>query len=166
METLQTITNESYVSGTSSGAVSGQGGEVQVRVGSGDWKGAADVGGNGDWSEWRVKLLPHEKSGKSTIYARLIISEDRISPLMQSVLCLSMSCFRYGQRWRFDINISHIFFIPFFIALAILAYAAINERWIDKLEKKGEISQKERFDINRYDPRRIPQITRDIGKEE
>ena len=166
LNTLQTINNESYVSGTSSGAVSGQGGEVQVRVGSGEWKGAADIGGNGDWSEWRVKLLPHEKSGNSTIYARLIISEDRVSPVdAKRVLLVDQAASNMGNDGDLISMGSHIFFIPFFIALAILAYAAINERWIDKLEKKGEASQTESFDIKKYDPRRLPQVTRNVIKE-
>ncbi len=166
IQTLQTIHNESYISGTSSGAISGQGGEVQVRVGSGEWNGAADVGGNGDWSEWRVKLLPHEESGNSTIYARLVISEDRISTVdAKRVLLVDQVASNMGDDGDLISIGSYIFFIPFFIALAILAYAAISERWIDKLEKKGEISQKESFDINKYDPRRFPQVIRNIVKE-
>ena len=145
METLQTITND-YVSGTSSGAVSGQGGEVQVRVGSGDWKGAADVGGNGDWSEWRVKLLPHEKSGNSTIYARLIISEDRISPVdAKRVLLVDEAASDMGNDGDLISIGSYILRSSILHCTGNFAYAAINERWIDKLEKKGENISKERI---------------------
>jgi subtilisin family serine protease/MFS family permease len=166
LETLQTINNESYVSGVSSGAVPGQEGEVQVRVGSGDWKGAADIGGNSDWSEWRVKLLPHEKSGNSTIYARLIISDDRVSPVdAKRVLLVDQVASNMGEEGDLISIGSQIFFIPFLIALGILAYAAVNERWIDKLEKTHEKTKKERFNLNKYNPRRLPKIMRNIVKE-
>ena len=41
------------------------------------------------------ETLPHEKSGNSTIYARLIISEDRISPIDAKRVLLVDRCFKY-----------------------------------------------------------------------
>ena len=166
IQTLQTIYNESYVSGTSFGAIPGQEGEVQVRVGSGEWKGAADIGGNNDWSEWRVKLLPHEEAGNSTIYARLIISEDSISPVdaKRVVLADKVASNTGGSDDLISIG-SYVFFFPFLIAVGILAYAAITERWVDKLAKPRSFSDKEGFNIKKYDPRRIPQVMRYISKE-
>ena len=166
IQTLQTIYNESYVSGTSFGAIPGQEGEVQVRVGSGEWKGAADIGGNNDWSEWRVKLLPHEEAGNSTIYARLIISEDSISPVdaKRVVLADKVASNTGGSDDLISIG-SYVFFFPFLIAVGILAYAAITERWVDKLAKPRGFSDKEGFNIKKYDPRRIPQVMRYISKE-
>ncbi len=96
----------------------------------------------------------------------MIISEDRISTVdAKRVLLVDQAASNMGDDGDLISIGSHIFFIPFFIALAILSYAAINERWIDKLEKKGEISQKESFDINKYDPRRFPQVIRNLVKE-
>ena len=80
IETLQEVGNESYISGTASGGAPGMG-VVEVKVGGGEWKGAADLSKNGDWSTWRVKLDPHTESGNSTVYARLVVSEDSISPI-------------------------------------------------------------------------------------
>ena len=74
------VLNQSYISGTASGAASGQG-EVQVRVGVSQWKAAEDTSPLGDWAQWEIKLDPHNESGNSTIYARLIVDDDHISPV-------------------------------------------------------------------------------------
>jgi len=132
IETLQEIGNQSYIGGFSSGATPGQG-EVQVRVGGGIWKGAADL--TGDWSEWRVKLEPHEQSGNSTIYARLVMNEDSISPVDAKRVILIDGISKSGIVNGELISIgSFIFFFPFIIVLGILAYVMINERWIDKMK--------------------------------
>ena len=80
IDTLQEIGNESRISGTSSGGAPG-GGFVQIKVGGGDWQEATDISSTGDWSSWNVKLQPHIESGNSTMYSRLVISEDRMSPV-------------------------------------------------------------------------------------
>jgi hypothetical protein len=80
VDTLQQIGNESLISGTSSGGVSDIG-FVQIKVGGGDWQQATDISSTGDWSSWNVKLQPHIESGNSTMYSRLVISEDRMSPV-------------------------------------------------------------------------------------
>jgi subtilisin family serine protease len=80
VDTLQQIGNESLISGTSSGGFSDIG-FVQIKVGGGDWQQATDISSTGDWSSWNVKLQPHIESGNSTMYSRLVISEDRMSPV-------------------------------------------------------------------------------------
>ena len=80
IDTLQEIGNESRISGTSSGGDPGVG-FVQIKVGGGDWQEATDISSTGDWSSWNVKLQPHIESGNSTMYSRLVISEDRMSPV-------------------------------------------------------------------------------------
>jgi len=80
LETLQRIGNESRIYGTSSGAEAGSG-YVEVKVGGGDWQQATDLSSGGDWETWDVKLNPHTESGNSTIYSRLVINEDRMSPV-------------------------------------------------------------------------------------
>ena len=80
IDTLQAIGNASRISGTSSGGAPGVG-FVQIKVGGGDWQEATDISSTGDWSSWNVKLQPHIESGNSTMYSRLVISEDRMSPV-------------------------------------------------------------------------------------
>ena len=80
LETLQQIGNESRISGFSSGGSPGLG-YVQIKVGGGDWQQATDLSNNGDWSSWNLKLQPHIESGNSTVYSRLVISDDQMSPV-------------------------------------------------------------------------------------
>jgi len=80
LETLQRIGNESRIYGTSSGADTSSG-YVEVKVGGGDWQQATDLSSGGDWGTWDIKLKPHTESGNSTIYSRLVINEDRMSPV-------------------------------------------------------------------------------------
>ncbi len=80
LETLQQIGNESRISGISSGGSPGLG-FVQIKVGGGDWQQATDLSSNGDWSSWNLKLQPHIESGNSTVYSRLVISDDQMSPV-------------------------------------------------------------------------------------
>mgnify|MGYP003297932293 FL=1 len=136
LETLQEIGNQSYVSGTASGVAPGMG-IVEVRVGGGVWKGAADL--KGDWSEWRVKLDPHTESGNSTIYARLVVSEDSISPVDARRIILvdgDASEIMSGDMMRFGLS---VFLLPFLCAVALIAFIAFRERW----DKKINFSNKE-----------------------
>ena len=82
IETLQEIGNESYINGHSSGAGIGQPTtRVEIRVGGGDWKEAEDDSPLEDWSLWSIRLDPHQESGNSTIFARLVADEEHISPV-------------------------------------------------------------------------------------
>ena len=80
IKNLQHVGNESSISGISSGGSSGVG-FVQIKVGGGDWQQATDLSSSGDWSSWNLKLKPHTESGNSTIYSRLVISDDQMSPV-------------------------------------------------------------------------------------
>jgi len=80
LETLQRIGNESTIYGSSSGG-DGSSGIVEVKIGGGDWQVATDLSSNGDWSTWNLKLQPHSESGNSTVYSRLVISEEKMSPV-------------------------------------------------------------------------------------
>ena len=131
LETLQEIGNQSYVSGTASGVAPGMG-IVEVRVGGGEWKGAADL--KGDWSEWRVKLDPHIESGNSTIYARLVVSEDSISPVDARRIILvdgDASEIMSGDMMQFGLS---VFLLPFLCAVALISFIAFRERWDRKID--------------------------------
>jgi len=140
--TLQEIGNESYIAGTSSGGALGLG-VVEVKVGGGDWKGAADLSKNGDWATWRVKLDPHLESGNSTIYARLKVSDDSISPIdaRRVILIDGQSASEVAEGLTsFG---SHVFFVPFALAMALLGFIMITERWDRKfLSALGDSSER------------------------
>ena len=128
LATLQEIGNESYIAGTSSGGAPGMG-VVEVKVGGGEWKGAADLSKNGDWATWRVKLNPHTESGNSTIYARLVISEDSISPIdARRVVLIDGQSASGGLEELTSIG-SWVFFVPFALAMALLGFIMTTERW-------------------------------------
>ena len=80
IKNLQHVGNESSISGISSGGSSGVG-FVQIKVGGGDWQQATDLSSSGDWSTWNMKLKPHIESGNSTMYSRLVISDEQMSPV-------------------------------------------------------------------------------------
>ena len=129
--TLQEIGNESYITGTSSGGALGLG-VVEVKVGGGDWKGAADLSKNGDWATWRVKLDPHLESGNSTIYARLKVSDDSISPIDARRVILIDGQSASGVAEGLTSFGSYVFFVPFAFVLALLGYIMVTERWDEK----------------------------------
>ena len=126
--TLQEIGNESYIAGTASGGAPGMG-EVEVKVGGGEWKGAADLSKNGDWAIWRVKLDPHTESGNSTVYARLVISEDSISPIDARRVVLIDGQSASGALEGLTSIGSWVFFVPFALAMALLGFIMTTERW-------------------------------------
>ena len=80
IKNLQHVGNESSISGISSGGSSGVG-FVQIKVGGGEWQQATDLSSSGDWSTWNLKLKPHIESGNSTMYSRLVISDEQMSPV-------------------------------------------------------------------------------------
>ena len=90
------VLNESQIQGSSSGAGIGSSGpdsqtRVEVRVGGGEWKEAVDDSPLGDWSLWSIILEPHVESGNSTIYARLVVDDEHISPIdARRVILLDM----------------------------------------------------------------------------
>ena len=126
--TLQEIGNESYIAGTSSGGAPGMG-VVEVKVGGGEWKGAADLSKNGDWANWRVKLDPHLESGNSTVYARLKVSDDSISPIDARRVILIDGQSAAGEAGDLTSFGSHVFFIPFALVMALLGFIMTTERW-------------------------------------
>ena len=126
--TLQEIGNESYIAGTSSGGALGLG-LVEVKVGGGEWKGAADLSKNGDWATWRIKLDPHLESGNSTIYARLRVTDDSISPIDARRVVLIDEMAIAGAAEGLTSFGSYVFFVPFVMVLALLSYIMVTERW-------------------------------------
>ena len=161
--TLQEIGNESYIAGTSSGGALGLG-LVEVKVGGGEWKGAADLSNNGDWATWRVKLDPHLESGNSTIYARLRVTDDSISPIDARRVVLIDEMAIAGAAEGLTSFGSYVFFVPFVLVLALLGYIMTTERWDRKfylgLSNKAEDS--DGFDIRRYNLRKIPGALRSV----
>ena len=112
-----------YVTGTSSGAAPGTG-SVEVKVGGGEWFVAADLSKNGDWSSWSIKLDPHEKSGNSTIYARLSVSEDSVSPVdARRVVLVDAQASGPSSSPGGLVNLGPIaFLIPFIIAIVLVIF--------------------------------------------
>ena len=125
------VLNQSYISGTASGAASGQG-EVQVRVGVSQWKAAEDTSPLGDWAQWEIKLDPHNESGNSTIYARLIVDDDHISPVdARRVILLDL----LAPVEATDSSSSRILIVGLsLILLVLLAYVLYNrEQLVEEL---------------------------------
>jgi len=135
VETLQQIGNESYISGTASGVPPGTG-VVEVRVGGGEWKGAADL--SDDWSNWRVKLDPHVESGNSTIYARLVFSDDSISPIDSRRVILIDEQSSGALDGDLTSLSSMVFIAPFTLVSTLLVFVAIRERWDRKFKREGD----------------------------
>jgi MFS family permease len=139
-------------------------GLVEVKVGGGEWKGAADLSKNGDWATWRVKLDPHLESGNSTIYARLRVTDDSISPIDARRVVLIDEMAIAGAAEGLTSFGSYVFFVPFVLVLALLGYIMTTERWDRKfylgLSNKGEDS--DGFDIRRYNLRKIPGALRSV----
>ena len=130
LSTLQEIGNQSYVTGTSNGAAPGTG-LVEVKVGGGVWSGAADLSKDGDWSSWSIKLDPHEKSGNSTIYARLVVSDDSISPVDARRVILVDAQSSGPSSASGLTNLGPIaFFVPFVIAIALVLFIGRREDWL------------------------------------
>lgn len=138
IETLDHLGNESRISGTSTGGVSGVG-FVQVMVGGGEWKQAADLSSGGDWSSWNIKLDPHIESGNSTVYARLVISDERMSPVdaRRVVLVDEAASSSGGAGGQSSVG-AYVFFIPFIATLALLGWTALREDWSTRPAKKKE----------------------------
>ncbi len=136
--TLEHLGNESRVSGTSTGGVPGVG-FVEVMVGGGDWKQAADLSSAKDWSSWNIKLDPHAESGNSTVYARLVISDERMSPVdaRRVVLVDELASSSGGAGGQSSIG-AYVFFIPFLATLALLGWTALREDWSTSPVKKQE----------------------------
>jgi len=159
IETMDEIGNESYISGTASGVPPGTG-FVEVRVGGGEWKGAADLSKSGDWSTWRVKLAPHFQSGNTTIYARLVFSEDSISPVDARRVILvdgQSSGVLDGELTTLS---SMVFIVPFTLVSTLLVFVAIRERWDKKFKRDGDEALFSLSTFSNYilalDPRLIP----------
>ncbi|MBS64707.1 MAG: hypothetical protein CMA93_00005, partial [Euryarchaeota archaeon] len=143
--TLQEIGNESYIAGTASGGAPGMG-VVEVKVGGGEWKGAADLSKNGDWATWRVKLDPHTESGNSTVYARLVISEDSISPIDARRVVLIDGQSESGALEGLTSMGSWVFFVPFALVLALLGFIMTTERWDRKFSAAMKKSSSDKSD--------------------
>ena len=116
--------------GTSTGAAPGTG-LVEIKVGGGLWSGAADLSKDGDWSSWSIKLDPHEKSGNSTIYARLVVSDDSISPVDARRVILVDAQFSGSSSSSGLTNLGPIaFFVPFLLAIALVLFVGRREEWL------------------------------------
>ena len=125
------VLNQSYISGTASGVAPGQG-EVQVRVGVSQWKAAEDTSPLGDWAQWEIKLDPHNESGNSTIYARLVVDDDHISPVdARRVILLDL----LAPVEATDSSSSRILIVGLsLILLVLLAYVLYNrEQLVEEL---------------------------------
>ncbi len=153
VNTLEQIGNESYVTGTSSGAAPGTG-SVEVKVGGGEWFVAADLSINGDWSSWSIKLDPHEKSGNSTIYARLAVSEDSVSPVdARRVVLVDAQATGSSSSPGGLVNLGPItFFIPFIVAIVLVVFIGRKEAWtFDQEDSDKDDSKMSSADLEKSD---------------
>ncbi len=136
METMQEVGNESYINGHSSGAGIGQSTtRVEIRVGGGEWKEAEDDSPLEDWSIWSIRLDPHQESGNSTIFARLVVDDEHISPVdARRVILLDMPAVAEGSE---DSGSSRILVIAVALMFALmLGYVVFHrerliEEWFD-----------------------------------
>lgn len=138
--TMGEILNESYIHGSSSGAEVGSSGpgsqtKVEVRVGGGEWKEAVDDSPLDDWALWSIRLEPHVESGNSTIYARLVVDNEHISPIdARRVILLDMPAVADGSD---DSDASKILIIAVALMFALMiGYVVIHrerliEEWYD-----------------------------------
>ncbi len=132
IETMEEIGNESYIYGSSSGGKPSSPGVVEVRVGGGNWTEAFDDSPLKDWSSWSIKLDPHIESGNSTIFARLVVDEDHISPVdARRVILLDLPAESGGSSGS---SSSNILIIGVTIMLAaLLGFVLYNrEKLIDE----------------------------------
>ena len=132
IETMEEIGNESYIYGSSLGGKPSSPGVVEVRVGGGNWTEAFDDSPLKDWSSWSIKLDPHIESGNSTIFARLVVDEDHISPVdARRVILLDLPAESGGSSGS---SSSNILIIGVTIMLAaLLGFVLYNrEKLIDE----------------------------------
>ena len=130
LETLQRIGNGSDISGTSSGSTQGVG-FIEVKVGGGEWQVASDTSSSGDWSSWNVELQPHVESGNSTIYSRLVITEDQMSPVdARRVILIDGQIDSTSGVEKQSILLSSLILILFISAIAFLGFTAYKKGWV------------------------------------
>jgi len=130
LETLQRIGNGSDISGTSSGSTQGVG-FIEVKVGGGEWQVASDTSSSGDWSSWNVELQPHVESGNSTIYSRLVITEDQMSPVdARRVILIDGQIDTTSGVEKQSILLSSLILILFISAIAFLGFTAYKKGWV------------------------------------
>ena len=136
METMQEVGNESYINGHSSGAgIDQPTTRVEIRVGGGDWKEAEDDSPLEDWSIWSIRLDPHKESGNSTVFARLVVDDEHISPVdARRVILLDMPAVAEESE---DSGSSRILVIAVALMFALmLGYVVFHrerliEEWFD-----------------------------------
>ena len=127
--TLQHIANESIISGISSGGSPGVG-LVQVKVGGGDWQQATDLSSSSDWASWNLKLEPHLESGNSTIYSRLVISDDQMSPVDARRVILTDELADSNEEITGEISFSiYALIITLFVIVIFLGRRAYLNRY-------------------------------------
>lgn len=122
LKTLQHVGNESIISGISSGGSPGVG-IIQIKVGGGDWQQATDLSSSGDWSSWNLKLKPHIESGYSTVYSRLVISDEQMSPVDARRVILIDGKTDSSEGASGEMNLGfYAFTIPFFSIVTFLGW--------------------------------------------
>jgi hypothetical protein len=122
LKTLQHVGNESIISGISSGGSPGVG-IIQIKVGGEDWQQATDLSSSGDWSSWNLKLKPHIESGNSTVYSRLVISDEQMSPVdaRRVILIDEKTDSSEGASGEMTLGF-YAFTIPFFSIVTFLGW--------------------------------------------
>ena len=122
LKTLQHVGNESIISGISSGGSPGVG-IIQIKVGGEDWQQATDLSSSGDWSSWNLKLKPHIESGNSTVYSRLVISDEQMSPVdaRRVILIDGKTDSSEGASGEMTLGF-YAFTIPFFSIVTFLGW--------------------------------------------
>ena len=141
VSTMEEVLNESSIQGISSGAQPGSSGpesqtKVEVRVGGGEWREASDNSPLGDWSIWSINLEAHFESGNSTIYARLVVDEDHISPVdARRVILLDLPASSIDSSGELDSSKILIIAVSLMFSLlagyVILHRKRLIEDWFD-----------------------------------
>ena len=111
-----------------------------------------------------MKLDPHDSSGNSTIYARLVVTEDSISPIDSRRVVLVDGVVSSSSSGGLTELSSSVFWFPFLVAIGIIGAVSVRERWITKIRgEEGAIMTENRgiYTItskvgSALDPRLIP----------
>ena len=106
-------------------------GFIEVKVGGGEWQVASDTSSSGDWSSWNVELQPHVESGNSTIYSRLVITEDQMSPVdARRVILIDGQIDTTSGVEKQSILLSSLILILFISAIAFLGFTGYKKGWV------------------------------------
>ena len=88
VEVKPRIYNGSWIRGVSDSSGQSVSIGVEVRFGVDSWSLADDLSDNSDWSEWQIQVPEQTKKGNQTLYARLVVNSEQMSPMASASVVL------------------------------------------------------------------------------